>query len=324
MAEWLIERGIGETRALLIEGERAIAARLHWPEDITLGIVTAQLVRRPKGSSRGLARTAEGVEINVSGLAADASEGREIAVRITRAPIAEKGRFKRAQGVHQRTQADQAGDEPANATASPLDGSIVHRFPSGLWEDVWADAWDGEIAFAGGSLIVSPTPAMTVIDIDGDLPPRDLALAAVPAIAATLRRLELGGSIGIDFPTLAEKAQRRAVDQALEASLGDWPHERTAMNGFGFVHLVARLEGPSLLHRLHFHRASAAARLLLRRGELAEGIGPRLLLRAHPAVAERLTGDWLTELARRSGREVVIERDLALALEAGHAQILAR
>lgn len=315
---WLVERGIGETRALLVERERVLAARLNWPDDVALGDVTARLIHRPKGTKRGVALTAEGLEINVSGLAPDASEGREIAVRITRAPIAESGRLKRAQGIQRRD--GETGPPPSSAIP---DGSTAHRFPAGLWEDVWADAWTGEVAFSGGSLIVSPTPAMSVIDIDGDLPPKDLALAAVPAIAGTLRRFDLAGSIGIDFPTLSEKAHRRAVDEALAQALDDWPHERTAMNGFGFVQLVARLEGPSLLHRLHFHRASAAARMLLRRGELAEGIGPRLLLRAHPAVADRLAPEWLAELARRSGRRVEIERDAALALGAGHAQILA-
>ena len=323
MAEWLVERGIGETRALLMEGERAVAARLSWPEDIALGLVTARLIRRAKGSSRGVAKTAAGLEINVSGIPSEASEGREIAVRITRAPIAERGRFKCAQGVYQGTDTQRDESEP-HAAPSPLsDGRIVRRFPSGQWDEIWTEAWDAEIAFAGGSLIISPTPAMTLIDIDGELPARDLVLAALPAIANALRRFDLGGSIGIDFPTLPEKAQRRAVDQALDQALAEWPHERTAMNGFGFVQLIARLEGPSLLHRLHFHRATAAARMLLRRGEHTEGTGPRVLLRAHPAVIDRLTDDWREELARRSGREVVIERDPALALEAGHAQILA-
>ncbi len=318
MAEWLIERGIAETRAILVEGEHVCAARLQWPGDISLGVEPARLIQRRAGAKRGVARSAGGVEINVSGLAKDASEGREIAVRITRAPIAESGRLKRAQGTQVRDGADEAASPPSLPA-----GTTVHRFPSGLWEDVWADAWTGEVAFAGGSLIVSPTPAMTVIDIDGDLPPRELALAAVPAIADTLQRFDLAGSIGIDFPTLSEKAHRRAVDEAMAHALSDWPHERTAMNGFGFVQLVARLRGPSLLHRLHYHRASAAARMLLRRGELAEGAGPRLLLRAHPAVADRLSQEWLGELARRSGRKVEVERDGALALDAGHAQILA-
>ena len=318
MAEWLIEQGIGETRAILLDGETVLATRLHWPGEIGPGLVHARLIRRAKGATRGLARTEDGLEINVSGLATDASEGREIPVMVTRVPMAEKGRLKRAQGMHLR--------DGVSAEATPqamLDGEVVHRLPAGLWEDVWAEAWEGEVAFAGGSLIVSPTPAMTLIDIDGDLPPRDLALAAAPAIASTVRRFDLGGSIGIDFPTLPEKAHRRAVDTALANALAGWPHERTAMNGFGLVQLVARLERPSLLHRLHMHRAGAAARMLLRRGELAEGAGPRLLLRAHPAVADRLRPEWLAELARRSGRKVEVERDGALALEGGHAQILA-
>ena len=315
---WLVERGIAETRAILVEGEHVRAARLQWPADIELGVTSARLIQRRAGARRGVARTAGGTEINVSGLARDASEGREIAVRITRAPIAESGRLKRAQG----TQVRDGASDAASPSFLP-DGTTVHRFTAGAWEDVWADAWTGEVAFAGGSLIVSPTPAMCVIDIDGDLPAPELALAAVPAIASTLRRFDLAGSIGIDFPTLSEKAHRRAVDDALGQALDDWPHERTAINGFGFVQLVARLEGPSLLHRFHFHRAGAAARMLLRRGELAEGAGPRVLLRAHPAVADRLAPEWLAELARRSGRKVEVERDATLALDAGHAQILA-
>ena len=96
MAEWWVERGIGETRWLLIEDDRVLAARLHWPEDIALGPATATLTRRIKGASRGLARTGDGVEINVSGLPKDASEGSTIPVLLTRAPIAERGRLKRA------------------------------------------------------------------------------------------------------------------------------------------------------------------------------------------------------------------------------------
>ena len=165
---------------------------------------------------------------------------------------------------------------------------------------------------------------MTVIDIDGALPPRELALAAVPAIAKALRWFDLGGNIGIDFPTLEAKADRRAVDEALAKALSDWSHERTAMNGFGFVQIVARLEGPSLLHRFAASRVGMCARYALRLAERAQGTGPILLLTVHPALNSKLKPEWLEELAKRTGREVRIETNPALALEAPQAQIIAQ
>jgi hypothetical protein len=237
---------------------------------------------------------------------------------VTRAAISEAGRTKLA---HARP-TDEAL-RPAPSLAEALEARVVHRFPAPGWDELVADAFTGEIAFDGGSLLLSPTPAMTLIDIDGTLPPRPLALAALPAIGATLRRLDIGGSVGIDFPTLADKDDRRALDQALANALGGWPHERTAINGFGFVQLVARLERPSILHRVHGDRVGAAARLLLRRAE-AVGDAGALLLACHPAVAAKLTENWLAELARRSGRTISVEPDPTLALEGGYAQAISR
>ena len=311
---WLIEEGIAEKRALLVEGEQVLAAKVMWPGEITAGTRCAgKLTAKLKGTRRGVALLDGGTEALVNHLPPAVTEGQRLDLVITRAPLAERGRLKRAQ-------ARMTGDE--TPAASFPEGRTVHRFPAGLWEEVWHAASSASLDFPGGEILVSVTPAMTLIDIDGIGEPRVLALAAVPAISRALEWFDCGGNIGIDFPTLAAKADRRAVDEALGAALDHWPHERTAMNGFGFVQLVARLTGPSLLHRFAHHRLGASARMALRRGELAEGSGRVLLLAVHPALKAKLKQPWLDELARRTGREVRVESDPGLAIEAAHAQLV--
>lgn len=322
MAEWLIEEGIGETRAILVQDGQVVAARLEWPGRLAAGeVADAVLVSRHAGSPRGTVRFDSGEEALVSGLPTSASEGARQRVIVTRAAMAETGRLKRAQA--------RAGDlpvRPAPKLAQSLQtGSLpvrtLHRFPEDPWPEIIAEALDGVIDFEGGALVVTPTPAMTLIDIDGTLPPRALALAAVPAIADAVGRLDLAGSIGIDFPSLERKEDRRAVDEALAAALDHWPHQRTAMNGFGFVQLVARLDRPSIAQRVRADPAGAAARLLLRRAESVSEPGA-LLLTAHPAVRAATTDDWLAQLARRTGRTLRWNEDRTLALGGGFAQAL--
>ena len=324
-SHWLIEDGIGETRALCFAGGEVVRARLSWPGELRAGDTSmAQLVSKTSGARRGTAVIATGQDVLVDHLPDTLTQGASFALRVARAPIAERGRFKRAQGrylcdaIAQDTSAQPPLDQP------PFEGQRIAAFETGLWEEIWHAASGGSIAFAGGEIVCSTTPAMSVIDIDGDLPPRELALAAIPAIAKALNWFELGGNIGIDFPTIEAKADRRAVDEALAAALANWPHERTAMNGFGFVQIVARLEGPSLLHRFNTSRVGLCARYALRVAERAVGDGAVLLVRVHPALKAKLKPLWLEELARRSGREVRIETDPALALEAPQAQIVQR
>ncbi len=303
---------MGETRALLLDGDHVLAAKCRWPGELHAGqTVTARLTA--KRGTRGKATTDEGRELLIDRLARDVSEGSMLDLVVTRAAMTERGRYKLPAA---RAAALASPSENVFAT-----GKRVHRFPAGVWEDLWHSASSGEIAFDGGSLLFATTPAMTLVDIDGDLDPRALALATVEPLARALQLFDLGGSIGIDFPTLNAKSDRKAIDTALADALGDWSHERTAMNGFGFVQLVARLEGPSLLHRFATSRTAMAARMALRRAELVEGAGVTLLT-VHPALKAKLKPDWLAEIERRTGRPLRIETDPGLAIETASAQVV--
>lgn len=319
MAEWLVEEGIGEHRAVLLEGGQIVAARVDWPGPLSAGqIEDAVLIARTAGSSRGTLRFASGEEALVAGLPREASEGAPLRAVVTRAAIGEKGRTKRAQARPTRD-----APRPAPSLAEQLRGEgaqarVVPRFAAD-WDELFAVAWMSAVAFRGGSLTLSPTPAMTLIDIDGDLPATALALQAVPEIGAALRRFDLGGSIGIDFPSLEAKQDRRAVDEALAAELAGWPHERTAMNGFGFVQLVARLDRPSFLHRILGDRAGAAARALLRRAESIAEPGALELAAPRPVLAAVRT-EWRQALALRTGREIRLRDEPRLAWESATVQ----
>lgn len=322
MPDWLVEEGIGEHRAVRLAGDRIIEARIEWPGRLAAGhVADATLASRVAGAARGTVRFSSGEEALIDRLPREACEGATIRVEIVRAAIGERGRTKLAQA----RPSDKTPASPSLAERLRAEGhavQVAHRFPECDWDELMGEALDGTVAFAGGSLLLAPTPAMTVVDIDGMLRPRDLALAAVLPLAEAIRRFDLGGSIGIDFPTLQAKADRRAVDQALGAALAGWPHERTAMNGFGFVQLVARMERPSVLDLARLSRTGFVARRLLRQAERVAEPGT-LLLTCHPAVEAALRPEWREELARRTGREVRIAADPALALEAGFAQALA-
>lgn len=321
MADWWVEEGIAEHRAAIIDGGRIVAARVEWPGALAAGwVIDARLIARTAGSARGTAIAANVEEVLVDRLARDASEGALLRLEITRAAHAGPGRLKRAQG--RPSEAPLA--EPKLADRLAAEGhrvTTVRRFPAGDWDEVIDEALAAEVAFNGGTLLLSPTPAMTTIDIDGNLPARALSLAAIPALAEALRRLDIAGSIAVDFPTLAEKADRRAVDTALGAALAEWAHERTAMNGFGLVQIVARLESASILQSATWQRPALVWRRLLRRAEGLTGAGA-LELAVHPSLERALEPAHLSALERRTGRSVRVCKVATILADAPHAQLV--
>lgn len=321
---WLVEEGIGEDRAIRLDGGRIVAAMVEWPGALRAGLIAeALLVSRAAGSARGVARFADGQQALVDHLPPDASEGSRLRLEVIRSAISEERRTKWA-----RARPTGLPPAPAPSLEQRLrDGGdevrIVRRFPPCDWDELVSEAFDQHIAFGSGSLHFSPTPAMTLIDIDAADRPDRVALAAIGPLADALRRFALGGAIAIDFPTIPDKARRQEADRMLGLALEGWPHERTAMNGFGLVQIVARLERPTLLHLAAHHGPQWAARLLLRRAEALSGPG-RLSLSAHPAVIGLITPTWLEELARRTGRDHVLQANPALAPQAPQAQLIVR
>ena len=320
MAEWLVEEGIGESRAVCLHADRILAACLEWHGQVQPGwVVEARLASRASGSQRGTALV-DGEEVLVDRLPASASEAAAIRIAITRAAFAGPGRFKRAQGRPSQAELERPSlTERLAATGIP--SKTVRRFPGSGWDELVDEALAGTIAFSSGTLWLTPTPALTAIDIDGDLPPARLAMAAVPALADALRRFNIGGSVAVDFPTLKAKTDRRAVDELLARHLEDWPHERTAINGFGLVQIVARATRPSLLQRAGWQRGGLVWRRLLRRAEALVGPGMTELAIA-PALRAQTMQVHIAELERRTGRRVRLIDTPALAFDAPHAQLV--
>ena len=310
MAEWLYEAGIGEARAALVDNGAIRAARIdiadHAPR--VGAIVPARLAEITLKGREGVVALDGGGEAVLTGLPAGITQGASLLVRIVRLAIPEPGRAKRARAVPAD---DGAAPMPGpdllariTATGVPVRPLAAHQ-PDDLeaagWSEVLEEARTGEIAFAGGALRIALTPAMTVIDVDGQRPLDALAVAAATAVAHAIERLDIGGSIGVDFPTIEGRGPRQAVAQAIDAALPP-PFERTAMNGFGFLQIVRRRERVSLPELLRADPHGAAIRALLRQIERTPPPGQRHC-RITPAQLEviRAHPDWIDELTRRTG-----------------------
>ena len=142
--------------------------------------------------------------------------------------------------------------------------------------------------------------------------------SARPKRRKAIRRLDIGGSIGIDLPTVAGKAARQAGGRSIDAVLPQ-PFERTAVNGFGFVQIVRPRQRASLVELAQDRAAVRGARAASPRGVRAGG-AKRLV--AHPAVVAVLESqpDWLDALARQVGGAVGLRADPALPMSGGYAE----
>jgi hypothetical protein len=316
LPEWLIERGIGETRAALVENGEILEARIELDGVAPAGVVVeARLVSVGRNGRNAIARERSGAEYLLPRGAPGVSEGAAIHIEITRAAIPGSEPWKRPLG--------QLSDEVPRG-ARPIDGreislpAVRDELAGAGWNDLIEQARSGIVPFAGGELRISPTPAMTLIDVDGWLDSEELAVRGAADAAKSIRRLDIGGAIGIDLPTVGNKAARQAAAAAIDENLPQL-FERTAVNGFGFVQIVRPRTRASLIE-LAQDRAAFHARELLRRVAF-EVPGPKRLV-AHPAVVTVLDSrpEWLEALGRQTGGTVSLRADAALPMSGGYAE----
>jgi ribonuclease G len=311
LAEWLYEEGIGENRAILVEDGAIIEAAIELPGLRAGAIVPARLT-----NIAGAATLGDGSEAMVSPRPPGLTEGAAFHAQVLREAIPEQGRPKppkvRATPLALRdgpTLRERIGNPAPLASHGP------DRFEQAGWSETLEVAARGEIGFEGGALKLSVTPAMTLFDVDGSLPPAALAEAGAAAAARAILRFGITGSIGIDLPTLP-RGERQAAAAAVDAILPQ-PFERTAVNGFGLLQIVRRRERPSLPELIRADPAGAAARALLRRAE--RHAGP-VTLHAAPAVIAFIGEAWLAALQRRVGGAVALRAEPGLAISAGHVE----
>lgn len=267
----------------------------------------------------------DGGEALIQPLPRELTEGSRLLVEVTREAIGHKRALCRAARPDAVPQDGPDLAARIRATGAPVRMAGAHEedaLEAAGWSELLEEATGGTIAFPGGSLLMSPTPAMTLFDVDGTLAPPALAVAGAGAAGRAIRRMGIAGSIGIDLPTVPDKAARAAAAAALDAVLPQ-PYERTAVNGFGFLQVVRPQARASVPQLIAADPVAAAARALLRRAERARGAGSRTLA-AHPSVVARLEAEpgWLAELARRTGAPVALRADPRAAISGGYVDVL--
>lgn len=322
-SEWLYEAGIGENRALKIVGGQAVAARIERAGDVRVGDVEPAVVeQRSRDGRRAVFRLASGGEALLFNAPAHLAVGQRHLVLITREAIGERGHQKRARAEL----ADEA--EPVrgpslldriSADGVPVRTCHAHdsdQLEAHGWSEIMAAARGEPWEFDGGSLSITPTSAMTVIDIDGDGDPVKLARSAAAEVGRAVALFDLQGNIGVDFPTIAGKADRVELGEIFDAHM-DRQCERTAVNGFGFMQIVTRRERASLCERVAADPVTAAALQLLHTAERYTGTAPFLDLVAHPALSQALSDDRLAELSLRTGKRCRFLGDYDVNIWAG-------
>jgi len=327
---WLYEEGIGEARAALVQGGRIVEAQIEraGPQVRAGGVHGGRLVRTLIARKRGIVRLDAGEHVLIEPIPPKVAEGAPVKVEIFREAIGEPGlegeREKHAKG-RIALPGVAVGPGPTlyqriSETGLPVVPCPAHeedRLEAAGWSELLTEAMTGEVGAEDAALRIFPTPAMTLIDVDGAAPPAQLGPKGAKLAAQAIRRMGIAGSIGIDLPTMNNKDERAIAAAQVDKYLVQ-PFERTAVNGYGFIQIVRRRERASLIELVRSDPVRTASMAALRTAERA-GAGA-ITLTVAPAVARDILAhpDWLKLLERRRGGPATIAGDETLAVGSHH------
>lgn len=325
---------IGETRAAVMDGERAIELHIdRWSENKTRvirGEVFRARVKSIDNSINGafcdLGRGPDGfLPFGGQGRPAGLHVGAAIGVQIAREAFQSKGPTLSLFEVED-------GEAPETVVPAPplaerlslmFDAPIKSPSEAGVaLDDLFDEALEKEVALSGGGrLIIEPTAALTAIDVDaagktvqGGAAKLALELnkSSAKEAARQIRLRGLGGVIAIDFLPLKKKADQGNLVSGLKAAFRNDPAkiDIAPPSRFGIVELARqRVQRP--LHEVIYApdgrlTVESAALKALRRLE-AEGTAnrsKRLVLSAGEAVHDWLVSDavgWKEAATNRLG-----------------------
>ena len=270
-----------------------------------------------------------------TGGAATLTEGSYLLVRVTRA--AQGGKGPRLTG---RLAPDEAVETPAGPVRrlrpgpTPLeelqaayqDAPVAHgAFPDDVAADIDALATAAFTLHGGMHGTVTPTPALTAIDLDmgagtgANLPKASAQFAAnrdaIPELARQIRLRNLSGAVLIDFAGVPAK-RRAALAPTLEAALqSDRLKPRLAgISALGFAEILRPRRRPPLHEVLRGPLAAGLAALREAAATAAQNPATRLALRAPPSVIAALQSHpaALADLAHVSTHPLLLRSDPTL------------
>ena len=292
------EHNVGETRAAVVEGDRAVELHLErWSERgaraVRGEVYRARVTAIDKGLNGAFCEIGRGpagfLPFGKAGTPEGLHAGAAIGVQIAREEFQDKGPTLTLFEV-------EAGDAPEILIpAPPLAERLSMRFEAPVRSPHEAD-FDLDDAFeaalepvapipGGGKLIIEPVTALTAIDVDaagrqsqggGQKLALDLNKAAAREAGRQIRLRGIGGVVAIDFLPLKKRQDQNALDQAVRGAFKRDPAkiDIAPPSRFAIVELARQRLGRAL-HELCWERfgvesvetrALAALRRLEREG----------------------------------------------------------